>query len=320
MPHLYPRRYNLRLASHLEGVEVSFIEELAAVTAAVAARAQGAVVRIGRREGRGTGIVVAPNTVLTSAHNLRGEEVTVTFADGRSAAATVKGVDSDGDLAVVTVDTASVTPLAWAPGDGSLAIGAPVFALALPAGSGGVRVTFGTVSAIGRAFRGPRGRLIADAVEHTAPLGRGSSGGPLVDAEGRLLAINTHRPGDGLYLARPASQSVRETVEALARGEAPVRRRLGVALTPPHVARRLRSAVGLPARDGVLVRAVEENGPGAAAGLQRGDLIVSAGGEDVASFDALLAAVDRVEAGGVLPVRVLRGTDEVMLEVRFDQS
>jgi serine protease Do len=299
---------------------MAFIEELAATTAGVADRAGGAVVRIGRHEGRGTGTVVAPNTVLTSAHNLRGEEVTVTFPDGRSAIATVKGVDSDGDLAVVTVDTASVAPLAWAPGDGSVAIGTPVFALALPAGSGGVRVTFGAVSAIGRAFRGPRGRLITDAVEHSAPLGRGSSGGPLVDAEGRLLAVNTHRPGDGLYLARPATQAVRETVDALARGEAPVRRRLGVALTPPHVARRLRAAVGLPAHDGVLVRAVEENSPAAAAGVLRGDLIVSAGGEDVASFDALLSAVDRVGPGGSLPLRVLRGTDDVALEVAFEPA
>jgi serine protease Do len=299
---------------------MSLIEELAAATAGVATRAGAAVVRIGRHEGRGTGTVVAPNTVLTSAHNLRGDEVTVTFADGRSAVATVKGVDSDGDLAVVTVDTASLAPLTWAPGDGSLGIGAPVFALALPPGSGGVRVTFGAVSAVGRAFRGPRGRLITDAVEHTAPLGRGSSGGPLVDAEGRLLAVNTHRPGDGLYLARPATQALRESVEALARGEAPVRRRLGVALTPPHVARRLRAAVGLPAHDGVLVRAVEENSPAAAAGLQRGDLIVSAGGDDVTSFDALLSAVDRVEPGAVLPISILRGTEELSLEIRFDQS
>ncbi len=299
---------------------MAFMGELAKATAGVADRAGGAVVRIGRREGRGTGTVVAPNIVLTSAHNLRGEEVTVTFADGRSAIATVQGVDSDGDLAVVTVDTASVAPLTWAAGDGSLAIGTPVFALALPPGSGGVRVTFGAVSAIGRAFRGPRGRLITDAVEHTAPLGRGSSGGPLVDAEGRLLAVNTHRPGDGLYLARPATQAVRETVEALARGEAPVRRRLGVALTPPHVARRLRAAVGLPAQDGVLVRAVEENSPAAAAGMLRGDLIVSAGGEDVASFDALLSAVDRIGPGGALPLRVIRGTDEVALEVHFEPA
>jgi serine protease Do len=299
---------------------MSFIEELASTTAGVAATAGAAVVRIGRHEGRGAGTIVAPNTVLTSAHNLRGDEVTVTFADGRSAVGSVKGVDSDGDLAVVAVDTASAPPLAWAPADGSPGIGTAVFALALPAGSGGVRVTFGSVSGVGRAFRGPRGRLITDAVEHTAPLGRGSSGGPLVDAEGRLLAVNTHRPGDGLYLARPATPALRERVEALGRGEVPVRRRLGVALTPPPVARRLRAAVGLPAHDGVLVREVQENSPAASAGLLRGDLIVSAGGDDVASIDALLSAVDRIGPDGALSLRVLRGSEEVAVEVRFEAA
>jgi len=299
---------------------MSILEEMAAATAGVAAAAGGAVVRIGRHEGRGMGAVVAPNTVLTSAHNLRGEEVTVTFADGRSLVASVKGVDTDGDVAVVEVDTGAVTPLGWSPTEGSLGLGTVVFALALPPGSGGVRVTSGSVSALGRAFRGPRGRLIADAVEHTAPLGRGSSGGPLVDAEGRLVAINTHRPGDGLYLARPATQALKDRVEALARGEAPVRRRLGVALTPPPVARRLRAAVGLPARDGVLVRDVADDSPAAAAGLLRGDLIVSAGGADVTSFDALLSAVDAVGADGVLSLSVLRGTEEITVEVRFEPA
>jgi serine protease Do len=262
--------------------------------------------------------VIAPGTVLTSAHNLRGEAVTVTFADGRSVAATVKGVDADGDLAVLDVDTGAVEPLTWALDDADLPIGAAVFALALPAGSGGVRVTFGAISAVGRAFRGPRGRLITDAVEHTAPIGRGSSGGPLVDAEGRILAVNTHRPGDGLYLAVPATAALRARVEALTRGEAPARRRLGVALTPPHVARRMRAAVGLPDRDGVLVREVGEGTPAASAGLARGDLIVSAGGADVTSIDQLLAAIDRVGADGALTLTVVRGNEDVTVEVHLD--
>jgi serine protease Do len=297
---------------------MSLIDELAGATARVAAAAGAAVVRIGRDEGRGAGTVIAPGTVLTSAHNLRGEAVTVTFADGRSVAATVKGVDADGDLAVLDVDTGAVEPLTWALDDADLPIGAAVFALALPAGSGGVRVTFGAISAVGRAFRGPRGRLITDAVEHTAPIGRGSSGGPLVDAEGRILAVNTHRPGDGLYLAVPATAALRARVEALTRGEAPARRRLGVALTPPHVARRMRAAVGLPDRDGVLVREVGEGTPAASAGLARGDLIVSAGGADVTSIDQLLAAIDRVGADGALTLTVVRGNEDVTVEVHLD--
>lgn len=300
---------------------MSILDELAGATGRVAGAAGGAVVRIGRAEGRGTGIVIAAGTVLTSAHNLRGDEVTVSFGDGRSVTGTVKGVDPDGDLAVVAVDTAGAAPITWAPdgteGGAGPALGTAVFALALPPGAPSPRVTFGTVSAVGRSFRGPRGRLITDAVEHTALLGRGSSGGPLVDAEGRLVGVNTHRTGDGFYLAVPATAAVRARAEALGRGESPRRRRLGVALAPPYVARRLRAAVGLAPRDGVLVRDVDEGGPAAAAGVQRGDLIVAAGGQPVDSVDALLAAVDAVGDTGSLALGLVRATDELDVAVTF---
>jgi serine protease Do len=296
---------------------MSLLDELSQAGSRVAAAAGPSVVRIGR-DGRGAGAVVGTGMVLTSAHNLRGGEVTVTFADGRSVTGEVKAVDADGDLAAVSVDTAGVPPLEWTAGeDPSALLGAAVFALALPAASSGARVTFGTVSAVGRAFRGPRGRLISDAVEHTAPIGRGSSGGPLVDPEGRLVGVNTHRPGDGLYLALPATPALRARVEALGRGEAPTRRRLGVALTPPHVARRLRSAVGLPAVDGVLVRDVGEDTPASAAGIVRGDLIVAANGEPVASVDALLVAIDGAGEQASLRLSLVRGTENVDVEVSF---
>jgi len=312
---------------------MSLLEELTAAIGRILDTAGSAVVRIGRAEGRGAGVIIATGVVLTSAHNLRGEETTVTFADGRSVTATVKGVDADGDLAVLAVDTGTATPIRWAEAEGGVsgdlegvsgdvgpAHGAPVFALALPPGSNGVRVTFGTVSALGRNFRGPRGRLITDGVEHTAPLGRGSSGGPLVDTAGRLVAINTHRLGDGLYLGLPTTVARRARVDALSRGETPERRRLGVALAPPHVARRLRVAVGLEPREGVLVREVADETPAASAGLQRGDLVVSAGGEPVTSIDALLAAVDGVGQDGTLSVTVVRGVAELDLTVRFDAA
>ncbi len=295
---------------------MSYFDEITELTGRVLTAAGPSVVRVGRAEGRGAGIVVAAGAVLTSAHNLRGDETTITFAEGHSLTGTVKGVDADGDLAVLAVDTGSITPISWA-GASPVVPGAPVFALALPIGGGGARITLGSVSAVGRSFRGPRGRLISDAIEHTAPLGRGSSGGPLVNREGQLLAINTHRPGDGFYLALLATEALRTRVDALARGEAPTRRRLGVALAPPHLARRMRAAVGLPPRDGVLIREVADGSPAAAAGLLRGDLVVAAAGQPVTSIDDLLAAVDGVGADGTLRLKVVRATDELDATVSF---
>jgi serine protease Do len=178
-------------------------------------------------------------------------------------------------------------------------------------------VTPGFVSSTARSFRGPRGRRIAGAIEHTAPLPRGSSGGPLLDTTGRLLGINAVRVDGGLILAIPADATLRERVEALGRGEAPKRARLGVAIAPPRVAKRLRRAVGLPERDGVLVRGVQDGSPAANAGLERGDLIVAAGERDIDGVDVLYEALDAARADGRLELTIVRGIDERTVPVTF---
>ena len=270
-----------------------------------------AVVGLGRGWGRGSGVVIAAGQVLTVAHVLRGDEVAVSFADGRTAEGRVAGSDPDLDVAVISVDTGDVEPVAWEPGDTPPA-GAPILALANPGGRG-LRTTFGLVSATGRGFRGPRGRRVAGSIEHTAPLPRGSSGGPLVDTDGNLLGLNAVRRDGGFILALPADAALRRRAGELARGEASERPRLGVALAPPRVARRMRAAVGLPERDGLLVRGVVDGSPAARAALERGDLLVRAGDRPLASMDDLFDALD--QAGATLALSVLRGTEERELEI-----
>ena len=292
------------------------ISALQNVIAAAAERVGPSVVGLGRGWGFGSGVVIAEGQVLTNAHNLRRDEVTVTFGDGRRAAAEVAGVDRDLDLAVLSVETAGAPVVRWEP-DGAPGIGTPVIALANPGGRG-LRATLGFVSSEGRSFRGPRGRRVRDAVEHTAALPRGSSGGPLVDADGNLLGLNSLRLDGGLILAVPATSAVKERALLLARGEAPAPHRLGVAVAPPRVARRLRRAVGLPERNGLLVRAVEDDGPAATAGVERGDLIVSAGGTNIDGADTLYTALDAVPAaGGELELGIVRGTEERTITVTF---
>src|SRR3954447_7793445 len=246
---------------------MAVLEEISASVKSVADRLGPAVVGLGRGWGRGSGVVTAPGIVLTNAHNLRGSEVTVTFGDGRVETGSVAGVDADGDLAVIAVETGDVEPAEFGDPD-ALGLGSIVVALANPGGRG-LRATLGLVSATGRSFRGPRGRRVRGSIEHTAPLPRGSSGGPLVDTEGRLVGLNSVRMDGGLILALPADEALLERIDALARGEVPSRPRLGVAIAPPHVARRLRRAVGLPERDGLLVRWVEDGSPADRAGIEK---------------------------------------------------
>jgi len=286
------------------------ISELQAAITAVAGKAGQSIVGIGSRQ-RGSGVVIADGKVLTNAHNIRGDEVTVTFADGRTTRGQVSGVDWDGDLAVISVDTGKANALDWADG-GAVDVGAVVFGAAATSG-GGTRVTWGTVSAVARAFRGPGGRKIAGSLEHTAPMAPGSSGGALLDGDGKLVGLNTNRIGEGFYLALPADAALRERIDALGRGESPSRRRLGVAVAPAFVARRLRRSVGLPERDGLLVRGVEDGSAAAKAGIVEGDLIVEVAGKAVEDADDLVEAL--AAASEPFEVKIVRGLEDRTVSV-----
>ena len=275
------------------------------------------VVGIGQRWGVGSGIVLSPGRVLTNAHNVRGDQVAVTFAAGRTAEGTVAGRDIDGDLAVIDVDTGTAPALPWA-ASAPAGIGTPVFALANPGGRG-LRVTSGFVSGTERTFRGPRGRRITGSLEHTAPLLPGSSGGPVLDAGGQLLGLNTNRLGEGFYLAIPADEELRRQADSLARGESAQRPQLGIAVAPGHVARRLRRAVGLPDAEGVLIREVADGSPAARAGLAQGDLIVAAAGRPVRTIDDLFDALPAAR-GNSLELNVLRAADERTIQVVFGED
>src|SRR6201984_2156555 len=132
---------------------MTILDEIQAGIAQRAESTGSSVVGLGQRWGAGSGIVLGPGRVLTNAHNVRGDQVTVTFADGRAAEGTVTGKDVDGDLAVIDVDTGEAPALPWADG-ASAAIGTPVFALANPGGRG-LRVALGFVHGGGRSIPGP---------------------------------------------------------------------------------------------------------------------------------------------------------------------
>lgn len=297
---------------------MTVVEDLEQSIQAVAAEVGPAVVGLGRGWGVGSGVVFEQGRVVATAHNLRrGEdELDVTLGDGRRERGRVAGVDPDLDVAVVDVETGGMAPVRWEPGDGSAAVGQLVLALGNPGGRG-LRVTPGFISAVAQSFRGPRGRRINGAIEHTAPLPGGSSGGPLVDRGGALLGLNTIRVDGGLILALPADAALRKVVEGLSGGEAPARARLGVAILPTRAARKLRRAVGLPERPGLLVRGVEEGGAASRSGIQQGDLLVSAASLELDDADVLYEALDRAGVGGSIELVIVRGEQERTVTVEL---
>lgn len=291
---------------------VPFADPLGDALRAVAERLGPAVVGVAGHRSHGSGVVVADGVVVTCAHNLTSDTPTVLLPDGRQVEATVAGADLEGDLAVLTLDTGDL-PAVEVDAEVDVRPGDPVVALANPGGRG-VRVTAGRISAVDVAFRGPGGHRITGNVEHTAPLPRGASGGPVVTVDGRLVGIDTHRLGDGFYAAQPAG-TLAGRIDTLRRGETPKRRRLGVGLASSATARRLREAVGLEGRDGLLVRAVDDDGPAAAAGIETGDLLVRAAGRDLHTVDDLRAALDG--GGDTVELVVVRGVEERTVTVSF---
>ncbi|MFN8124029.1 MAG: S1C family serine protease [Thermoleophilia bacterium] len=290
------------------------------------------------RWGRGSGVVVADGLALAAPHHhprggphhhhpMRGgpfrhrgpqppwredRSPVAVFADGRAVDAESAGTDPMTGLVVLRLDTTGVTPIPPAAAEPRL--GDPVLALGNPGGRG-LRVTPGYVASEPRVLEGPGGRTGPTGIEHSAPLPRGATGGPLLDADGGLLGINVMRPGWGLILAVATGATVAGRAAAVAGGTVARPRTLGVALAPAHVARRLRRAVGLPEAEGILVRAVEDGSPAAAAGLGDGDLITAAGGAPVAEVADLARAIDAAPADGRLVLTVLRGTESREVEV-----
>ncbi len=278
----------------------------------LAATAAASTVTIGRN-GRGSGIIIGTDEVLTSVHNLRDRTTAVTLPDGSEVQAEVVATDPHGDLAVLKAPTGDVAGPVLA---GPETLGGLV--VAAGGGKGNPRVAVGIVSSVDRRFRGPGGRAVAGAFEHDAALPKGASGGPVVDTEGRIVGINTHRTATG-YLARPFDESLLARLQSLRAGRSVLPPALGVTLAPPHVAAKLRAAVGLEPADGALVRHVEEGSVADRSGIREGDLIVGIRTDDdtqsVDGPDTLQAALETVAGDEDFVVLVLRGAESVEVAV-----
>lgn len=272
--------------------------ELSSLIADSAQRFGPSVVGL-RGEARGTGIVIAEARVLTTAANLGGDRAEVVFDDGQTESAHVTGLDRRRGIAVLTADTRERQPLAF--GRADHAIGDAVVALANPWGH--------ALSAAPGFVASRRRRPLG--LAHTAPCPRGAGGGPLMDETGGLVGINATRLAGGFILAIATDAETRARVAALVAAERRSDRTLGVAIAPAREARRLRRAVGLEPRDGLLVRAVAADSAASRAGIQQGDMIVAAGAAPIATVDDLLAQLET--PAEQLDLTILRGHDELAL-------
>ncbi len=267
----------------------------------------------GRRgEGAGSGVVVTPDGyLLTNSHVVGGAgaraELRVRTAAGEVVAGHLVGDDPATDLAVVKIDPDAVGAARAAALDAvaSLRPGQLVVAIGNPLGFEST-VSTGVVSALGRSLRGRGGRLIDGVVQHTAPLNPGNSGGPLLDARGRVVGINTAiiAGSQGLGFAIGAETTAWVLSQLLAAGR--VRRVwLGLGGARRPLDRRLARHHDL-GDTAVEVMSVEPGSPAARAGLVDGDLVVAFGGAPVTSVDDLHRRLRDAPAGVAVELTVIR--------------
>lgn len=238
--------------------------------------------------GNASGIVLDPGgLILTNSHVVhRATEIDVTLSNGKRTAASVRGDDPPTDVAVLAVESDGLTRPRF--GDSqSLQPGQLVIAIGSPFGFQ-TTVTTGVVSALGRSLRGESGRLIENLIQTDAALNPGSSGGPLITADGEVVGMNTAvaAPAQGLCFAIPASTALR-IADALVREGRIKRAYIGVAgqdvAFRPEAIERLK----LPTKAGLLVLETDPEGPAAKAGVHRGDVVIGFDGRDVESIDDL---------------------------------
>ena len=277
-----------------------------------------------RRRGRaargaGSGFVLTPDGfVLTNSHVVHGaREIEVAAGDGIRRGARLVGDDADTDLAVLRVGGDGLPAIAL--GDSrALRVGQLVIAVGSPYGFE-CTVTAGVVSALGRSLRSGANRLIDNVIQTDAALNPGSSGGPLLDAAGRAVGVNTAAilPGQGICFAIPMATA--QFVAARLIRDGVIRRaRIGVAGQTTRVPRALVRHHALASDGGVRVMSVEAGGAADRAGLLTGDVVVMVDGSRVADVDDLVRLLADAEPGRRVALVALRLTEAVRLSVEPD--
>lgn len=260
------------------------------VIVSVAEKMRPAVVNVRRRNGKGegSGIVFTPDGfLLTNAHVVGdNERLRIRMMDGREVPGRLVGADPWTDIAVVKAE-ADGLPFGTFGDSEKLRVGQLVVAIGNPLGFEST-VTAGVVSATGRTLRSITGHLVDNIIQTDAALNPGNSGGPLLDAKGRVVGINTAiiRPAQGICFAIPINMAQHILPQLMKHGRV-VRGYLGLhgrrVPIPVTVAR----PYGLPNRSGVQVMAIETNAPADHAGLLEDDIIVGLGEQEVTSVDDL---------------------------------
>ena len=290
------------------------LKDLSKEIEALVEKASQSVVRVDARRGRaGTGIVWDSGLVLTANHVVEQEEDIEIVVDGKSAKASLVGRDPATDLALLKVDGLSAPAMPRAkvsdlkPGQIVLAIGRP----------GSLKATFGTISAVSSSWRGWRGSEIEHLIQTNAPLYPGFSGGPLVDADGRAVGMNSwvFGRGDGRAIAMDVAERVVESLRADGRIKRPY---LGIGTQQVPLPDAVKARVNQDS--GLLIVAIEPQSPADKAGLMQGDTMVALNGTVTNNLEDLYAGLRKIKVGATQTVKVVRAGEVKEIAVTVGEA
>jgi len=293
----------------LQEAYISAVEKAAKSTVNIGSSAPwgGPPWRGSPRRGVGSGVVFdAGGHVLTNHHVIdEMDQIMVTLPDGRVLQGTVVGADEETDVAVLKVEDGTLPPADFGDSD-ALRVGQPVLAIGNPLGlAGGPTVTSGVVSSLRRSLRRNYGDGLK-VIQTDAAVNPGNSGGPLVDLEGRVVAITTATLpwAEGIGFAIPINSAKEIAAELIEHGRV---QRAYLGISGYDVTRRLAQYYGLPASArGVFVTAVTSGSPADGAGVKVGDVITAIGGKAVDGLGDLVEALGGEKVGQDINVELER--------------
>jgi S1-C subfamily serine protease len=274
------------------------------------------VVRVeARRRLPASGVLWGDGLIVTSHHVVtRDENIQIGLPNGEKVSATLVGRDPSTDVAILRADVKGLPAPAWAEAD-NLRVGHVVLALGRPGEN--VLATMGIISALEKDWRSPAGGQMDYFVQTDVVMYPGFSGGPLVDASGQIIGINTSALMQGVSLTIPTA-TIRTVADSLVKHGKIRRGYLGVGAQAVRLPENL--AKELHQESGLMLVSVESNSPAEKGGLVMGDTIVHLDNQPVRQLEELLALLSGSRVGSNVTVKVLRGGQLADVNVTIDEK